>query len=215
MTIIAAISRPDLGYTVIGCDLRVTWGSVKNDRGRPKWVELGDRCWYGVSGYARADAVLYAARDEIMSETMPSAPDLAWAHRCTIRMRDVLQRDGFKPVNDDGPPRYGVGGIIVAGSKVFETDTGFGVYEVVPPEVAFGGCATEYAMGAAWMMQRLTSPPVDRMEPDLEMKLLLTAAGQSPDVGPEHWIGRVPHKLPERNLIVDADAFVRGQGAIV
>ncbi len=197
MTIIVAVSRPDLGYTAIGCDLYTTGGNDRVERGPCKWVQIAPRCAIGVTGMLRALNVLLVQSTKLLPDGgVPAHPDLAWATRCATNIRGAFLEDKFKA--DETPGRnasINMQAVLAAGPALFEIDPGFAVVPVEPGRPFCCGSGGEYALGAAWMLKKLKEK-VGPATPELTVDLLLQAAQLSPGCGAEHWIGRVEHATP-------------------
>lgn len=215
MTIIAAISRPDLGYTVIGSDRRTT-ATNEFRLVDTKWVMLRENCWIGCCGsYAFRHLIRAADPAEIMcGKTVPIEPDTNWAMGLFCRLRNLFLREGVKPNEKPGEmPAFEFSAVLVAGPNLYEACEGLIPTLIDPRKAATCGSGAYYADGAYWALRRVI-PDHHRLEPDDEMSMLLRAAEQSPTCGPEHWIGRVPHRIEEKPLILDVGSFTGGQGAL-
>lgn len=126
MTIICALHEPGVG-TWIGSDRRREFDGVPVDV-CTKWSGQHGKA-LGLSGNGRAVTILHATAERILAEPTPlDALRLMW---------DVLERDGFKPENNE---QFG---------KVFR------VWSIIAtPEsihgIASNGCITEVPSGVFW-----------------------------------------------------------------
>lgn len=149
MTVIAAIH--DAGHTWIGSDTQAT---------NCETVVNSARKWHVHNGWAVGSAGSLRTNNLINAHMVDLFTDLDSVFEFTLRMRKLLEDDGYNSDGDEGPKWWGQQMILVNRSCVWSICSGFSVIEIPEGELWADGSGRAYPLGAGHAYQ---GKPEDRL----------------------------------------------------